>query len=524
MIRTLRLCVAVCVVLIGFSCSAPPPAQSRLKADLYYLASPQLQGRGTRTEGDLAAQRYIGARYQQLGLEPWGQNKPGDFALRFPYGTNILGVLRGSDPKLADECVLVTAHHDHLGIQNGKIYPGACDNAAGVVAMLEIARQMATQSSRPRRSVCFLSTDAEEIALLGAVGFACDRNFDAKKIVANVNMDCLGRTSFEAIDDALILVGTENYPAVRQQVRGAALAENLNILPFGSDILGPRGDHIVFAELGIPSFFFTSGMYKDYHQPSDTPQRIDYNLLRRQTACIDRVVNYLANESDRPTKVVESAGDREELATSLAVVHILKRFGLFLGLPKSTRAALPGFITQIEQHIASPNYSMEDRQAFWDRIFPSFPPGLIQKPSTTMTPLVTVVIAGMKDLIKNAGSTTAPPFKQLHYGTRDRVIHFTSTGNDRYALSAAITVASMEIRYTDGYNWIHWDVSNYAHEGTRDQVIDQSLKDWSTKLDEPTWNECWQRILTKVAGESHGATYDEWVKWRGKPTNQPLAK
>jgi hypothetical protein len=513
-----KLLFAVVFALISIACRSP---KQGLQADLYYLASPRLQGRAPKSEGDLGAQRYIGARFQQLGLEPWGRNKPGDFALAIPFGTNIAGVLRGSDPALADEYILVSAHHDHLGIQNGEIYPGACDNAAGVVAMLEIAREITSQPSRPRRSICFLATDAEEIGLFGAVAFACDKDFAAKKIVANVNMDCLGRTSFEAIEDALILVGSENYPALREQTRGAALAENLRILPLGSDVLGPRGDHVIFENLGIPSLFFTCGMYKDYHQPSDTPDRIDHKLLAKQTRTIGRVVNALANETTRPVRVEQSAGDREELVIASEVIHILKRFGFFLGVPKEKRAAFPRIIKLTEDKIAAPVYSIEDRQRYWETVFRIIPPGLIQSPKTDLSPVAEVAMAGMRQLIDHRASTAPWSYKIVRYGTRDVAIHLERKSENRYSLEAPITVGQMEIRSSDDYVYQHWNIENHQFSGTRDELIDACLVEWAKNKDDASWSACWQRIATKVAGESHGKTYDEWAKWRHKPATTP---
>jgi hypothetical protein len=126
-------------------------------------------------------------------------------------------------------------------------------------------------------------------------------------------------------------------------------------------------------------------------------------------------------------------------------------------------------------------------------------------------------MAGTRDLIKHAGSKDAPPFKIVRYGTSERVNHVDSVGDGQYKLDAAITVADMEIRYTDGFNWIKRNVILFPRQGTREEVIDQCLKEWSPQPAEPSWGACWAQILTQVAGESHGKTYDEWMKWRGKP-------
>jgi hypothetical protein len=156
--------------------SAPVTATSKriapeaIRRHVEFLASPRLEGRGT-ARGKLLAAAYICRQFEELRLEPlfgtsgYTQDIPapksddGEPAI---MGRNLGAYLPGSDPKLKDEVVIVSAHYDHLGIRGGKIYPGADDNAGSVAMMLEVARRLAASPAKPRRTIVFLSCDLEE--------------------------------------------------------------------------------------------------------------------------------------------------------------------------------------------------------------------------------------------------------------------------------------------------------------------------------------------------------------------------
>jgi Zn-dependent M28 family amino/carboxypeptidase len=203
---------------------------------------------------------------------------------------NVIGLLPGSDPGLADEVVIYTAHHDHLGVgkpdANGDaIYNGALDNATGVAQALGIARAYAALPERPRRSVMFLFVAAEEQGLLGSEYYTKNPTFLPGKIAATINFDganVWGRTK----DIALIGYGKSNLDAIAGEVAGK---QGRTVKP---DRMGDRGyyyrsDQFSFAKIGVPSLYFDSGseytgkppsyarevveLYERvrYHQPND---------------------------------------------------------------------------------------------------------------------------------------------------------------------------------------------------------------------------------------------------------------
>jgi len=202
---------------------------------------------------------------------------------------NVLGLLRGRDPELADEVVVYTAHHDHLGVGEEKdgdaIYNGALDNGAGMAQVLAIARALTALPEPPRRSVLFLFVAAEEQGLLGSEHYAAHPTFPPGKIAANVNYDG-GNMWGETEDVTLIGMGKSSLDEV---ARAVAEAQGRTLKPdqFPDKGYFYRSDQLNFARIGVPALYFDTGtefvgrpegwgketqdhwteVY--YHQPSD---------------------------------------------------------------------------------------------------------------------------------------------------------------------------------------------------------------------------------------------------------------
>ncbi|MFK8029387.1 MAG: M28 family metallopeptidase [Gammaproteobacteria bacterium] len=233
--------------------------------------------------------------------------------------SNVAGVVRGTDPTLRNEYVVISGHLDHLGIGsdvNGdKIYNGALDNAAGVAAMLEAAR--ALKANPPRRSVMFLAVTAEEKGLLGAEYFALNPTVPIDSIVANVNLDMPILTynftnviGFGATHSSLESVMSETL-----QTMGLGLAPD----PFPKEAIFIRSDHYRFVQQGVPSIMlatgtdstkgkgkglevFTKFLGSHYHQPSDDLSGpIDYAAGAKFVEVNYRILQSIANADQRPT-------------------------------------------------------------------------------------------------------------------------------------------------------------------------------------------------------------------------------
>lgn len=365
-------CAAICMLTFLCGCVSVPRGQqipaitsAELSQHVEYLAQPALGGRKPKSWGSHLARRYLCKRFKALGLIPWGQTR--SFAQSFSLGTNVIGVLPGSDPNLAQEIVILSAHYDHLGETPKGRCLGACDNASGVAVLLEIAEHFASVENRPRRSICFAAFDCEEMGLLGAFSFSCREDFVPSQITAVVNMDMLGRAGFDVLDKDLFLAGTASYPDLRRQIKGTA-SDHIQVLPIGTDVIGPRGDHVPFEFMGVPVLFFSGGPYPDYHQPSDTADKLDFSLIEASAEVIQQTVQLLANADCRYAPNQPDNPDPEELQGLATVIsRIVKNPGIAELMSK--KADLLDMIqAKITQYLAEPDaYTFEKRKvlAYW---------------------------------------------------------------------------------------------------------------------------------------------------------------
>ena len=191
---------------------------------------------------------------------------------------NVLGLIKGSDPKVADEIIVVGAHYDHIGLGHtnsmspdlaGSIHNGADDNASGVAGLIEIAEMMSLSLREPRRTICFVAFAAEEMGLLGSTYFVNNPPFPREKIVAMFNMDMIGR-----LRNGSLLVGgagtAQEFPKLLEEAnRTYGLKLILDKSGLGA------GDHAAFTLKKIPVLFFFSGVHADYHRPSDDWDKIN---------------------------------------------------------------------------------------------------------------------------------------------------------------------------------------------------------------------------------------------------------
>lgn len=204
---------------------------------------------------------------------------------------NVVGILEGSDPILMSEYVLFTGHMDHIGTPpdgqgctakgGDSICNGADDDGSGSVAVLELAEAFASATTRPKRSLVFMTVSGEERGLWGSAFFADHPTVPLTRIVANLNSDMVGRNW----KDTMAVIGREHSDLGETLDQIAASHPELRITPVGDlwpqESLFFRSDHFNFAKQGIPILFFTSGLHPDYHQVSDSPDRIDVEKVAR---------------------------------------------------------------------------------------------------------------------------------------------------------------------------------------------------------------------------------------------------
>lgn len=304
------------IALPGSGTDLQGSLQEDLTTHVQFLSQPQLQGRRTGTAGARQARKYIADQFRDHRLIPWAQSK--SYELDFRLGKNVVGIIPGDDPAAAGEIVLVSAHYDHLGkAAKGKIYSGAADNASGTAVLLEAARHFSL-GQRPKRTIAFAAFDAEEQMLLGSFAFCCRADVQRARIVSVVNVDMLGRDFMDTVTNTLFVAGTENYPALQGPLHEFGNNAQVRVLPIGSDLIGPRSDHVAFESRNIPCLFFSCGTFKDYHQPGDTAERLNYGNLARAAETIFETVGLLANAEALP--LTPSPGVYPEELSSLDLV------------------------------------------------------------------------------------------------------------------------------------------------------------------------------------------------------------
>ena len=219
----------------------------------------------------------------------------GQEALSVP---NVVGMVEGSDPVLKNEYVVVGAHLDHLGVRSGQVYNGADDNASGSVGVLEVAEAIA--QAPPQRSVLFVLYTGEERGLLGSRHFVENPPVPLEQIVANVNIEMIGRWSHRPMgsDQIFAIIGSSEDGALREALGRA------NDTGFGYQLDVPENflggsDHMAFQAVGIPNITIAgsppSGTHEDYHGPGDEADKIEIPAMRKATALIYELTLELAN-------------------------------------------------------------------------------------------------------------------------------------------------------------------------------------------------------------------------------------
>lgn len=290
-------------------------SEQSVRKHMQALASDEMRGRGSATADELAAAKYIAAQLKLFKIEPAGDN--GDYlqAAKFmrrqrgvpdatpteAVTTNVIGILRGNDPRLAKETVLLSAHLDHLGVgrevAGDNIYNGADDDASGVTAVLELAEALGA-GPRPRRTVVFVLFGGEEIGGQGARYFQEHSPVPLESFVANLEFEMIGRPDAAVAPRTLWLTGYERSDLGAQlAAHGARLVAD----PHPEENFFRRSDNIVLARKGIIAHTVSSfGLHKDYHRPSDDLAHIDFAHMTEAIESMIGPVRWLINSDFKP--------------------------------------------------------------------------------------------------------------------------------------------------------------------------------------------------------------------------------
>ncbi|HLP64774.1 M28 family metallopeptidase [Flavobacterium sp.] len=337
-----KLFYLLVAIALFINCSAPKNAKQpiadvtkyinsitadELKTHLTIVASDEMEGRNTGSEGQKKAGRYLIDQYKKDGISfPPGatdfyQKVPSEFmkkgfSPKLNDSENIWTFIEGSE--LPNEIVVVSAHYDHVGVKNEEVYNGADDDGSGTVALLEIAQafqQAKKEGNGPKRSILILHVTGEEHGLHGSRYYSENPLFPLKNTVADVNIDMIGRRDdfHKDSNNYVYIIGSDYLSTdlynicedVNKKYTNLALDYKYN------DRADPnrfyyRSDHYNFAKNGIPSVFFFNGTHADYHKPTDEVDKIEFDALAKRTQLAFAVAWEIANREKR--LVVDKSG------------------------------------------------------------------------------------------------------------------------------------------------------------------------------------------------------------------------
>jgi hypothetical protein len=298
-----------------------------LKKHLIIVSSDEMEGRETGSEGQKKAGEYLINEYNNnaisfpKGATNYYQKIPAAFlnAKRnenLPDSENIWAYIEGYDKP--SEIIVISAHYDHIGIKDGKIYNGADDDGSGTVALLEIAQAFAIAKKEghgPKRSILFMHMTGEEHGLLGSSYYSQNPLFPLANTITDINIDMIGRHDEFHNDSSnyVYLIGSDYLSTDLFNICEAANKKNINLsLDYKfNDRNDPnrfyyRSDHYNFAKNGVPSVFLFSGVHADYHEATDEVDKIEFDALTKRTQLAFSIAWELANRDDRP--VVDKDG------------------------------------------------------------------------------------------------------------------------------------------------------------------------------------------------------------------------
>ena len=292
---------------------------AELKDMLYTYASDEFEGRKTGEPGQKKAIEFIKSHYVANGIP--SPISEGDYFQEIPasyFGSgikdseNVIAYIKGSEKP--EEVIVISAHLDHIGIErDGEINNGADDDGSGTVAILEIAEAFKAAEKAgngPKRTIVFLHVTGEEIGLYGSRYYANeDPIFPLANTVANLNIDMIGRVDPKHEDSGknyLYLIGSDKLSKELHNVSEEVNKKYFN-LEFDytyNDDNDPnrfyyRSDHYNFAKNNIPVIFYFNGTHADYHRPSDTPDKINYDFLETRSKLIFHTAWEIANREER---------------------------------------------------------------------------------------------------------------------------------------------------------------------------------------------------------------------------------
>jgi peptidase M28-like protein len=385
-------CLALSQLFNAMACAEEKPAASKaitfepaIRADqmrphIEFLAGPEMEGRASAAKQksrEYIIERLKASKLQPLFSEPSSASNDKlptipSFLQAIPGATNedgaipILGHnvgawIPGSDPKLADEFVIVSAHYDHLGVRDGQVFAGADDNASGVAMMLEVARQMAAADTKPQRSVVFVAFDLEERMLWGSRWFAAHPPWPIERIKLFITADMIGRSLGNLPLATVFILGSEHAAELKTALDQVGTTPKLEICRLGTDLIGTRSDYGPFRDREIPYLFFSTGEHPDYHTPRDTPDKIDYEKAARIASLVLKLTRHVADAEHAPVWTEAAQGDLDEPRALHRITTLLLESEKQRPLTGTQRFMVTNVHNRTQQILKADKMSADDR-------------------------------------------------------------------------------------------------------------------------------------------------------------------
>ena len=292
---------------------------NELKTHLYIYASDSMEGRMTGSKGQRMAAEYLRDFYVKegipapLGTDNYYQHIPESYfaGRNDPKASeNVMAFIKGSEKP--DEIIVISAHLDHVGMDSqGNVFNGADDDGSGTVALLEMAQafnQAVKDGNGPKRSILFLHVTGEEIGLYGSRYYTENPIFPLKNTVCNLNIDMIGRIDPDKKDNPnyVYLIGSKMLSQELQDI-STEMNDKYTHLELDYKFDDPndpnrffyRSDHYNFAKNNIPIIFYFNGVHEDYHKITDTPDKIEYDLMTTRAKLIFLTAWEVANRENR---------------------------------------------------------------------------------------------------------------------------------------------------------------------------------------------------------------------------------
>lgn len=296
------------IIANGQDLSGSAQIDSSFMTDMVtYLSDDSLTGRGMGTTGCLLAGTMIARQFDKQDLIPfYHRTFTQSFTKDTIIGRNIIGVVRAR--YYSEKYIVVSAHYDHLGILNGKIYNGADDNASGVGMLLTLSRYFSALRAEGKGvtvNIIFAAFDGKEHNMAGSETFIKNLPISKRDIICNINLDQIGSTLAPPAKDSnyVLVLGTKSNAGYRKVIESAGVRMKnpigINYDYYGSatfaEIFYRTSDHYSFAKERIPALLFTSGIHMHTYKPTDDYYFINFPILYNRTLLIRNLIEIIAS-------------------------------------------------------------------------------------------------------------------------------------------------------------------------------------------------------------------------------------